>query len=83
MSVSETNDAKIEEEIDYKVGKWKCEMERGFKKVDFLYPIFGYFPPLKKRGKITLLRFPKAPKHTDPLFAFFIFKESIVTYPST
>ena len=57
---------KIEEEIDYKVGQWKAEMERGFRIVEDLYTIFqdftiGYlYPhhygkPLFEQNRIDLI----------------------------
>ena len=56
---------RIELEIDYKVGKWKDEMERGVDDIRILYPIVddfktgivchNYGKPLKEQNQIDLI----------------------------
>ena len=59
---------KIEAEIDYKIGKWKAEMERGFKSIKTLWEIFDDFTtgtgshgisnwgkPLNEQNRIDLI----------------------------
>ena len=56
---------RIKAEIDYKVGKWTDEMERGFDDIRTLYPIFddfttgitchNYGKPLREQNRIELI----------------------------